>query len=70
VEPDSFAFGSTIATAVQTGRFDNGGASNINWATSTDAGATWTAGSLPGPTNNGSGRRWLVRPGERPGRRL
>jgi Neuraminidase (sialidase) len=52
VEPDSFAFGSTIVTAVQTGRFFNGGASNINVATSTDGGATWVSTGLPGLTNN------------------
>src|SRR5215212_3013182 len=52
VEPDSFASGNTIVTAVQTGRFFNGGASNICWSTSTDAGTSWTNGCLPGLTNN------------------
>jgi hypothetical protein len=52
VEPDSFAFGNTIVTAVQTGRFFNGGASNIDVATSTNGGATWTSTGLPGLTNN------------------
>lgn len=52
VEPDSFAYGNTIVTAVQTGRFYNGGASNICWSTSTDAGVNWTNGCLPGLTNN------------------
>lgn len=52
VEPDSFAYGNTIVTAVQTGRFYNGGASNICWSTSTDSGTTWTNGCLPGLTNN------------------
>jgi hypothetical protein len=52
VEPDSFAFGSTIVTAVQTGRWLNGGASNINVATSTTGGASWTTTGLPGLTNN------------------
>ena len=47
VEPDSFAFGSTIVTAAQTGRFNNGGASNICWSTSTNAGMSWTSGCLP-----------------------
>ena len=32
VEPDSFAFGNTIVAVVQTGRFFNGGASNICWS--------------------------------------
>lgn len=50
VEPDSLAYGSTIVTASQTGRFFDGGATNICWSTSTDAGATWTRGCLPGIT--------------------
>ena len=50
VEPDSFSFGNTIVTTTQTGRFFNGGASNIAWATSTDGGRTWRKGSLPGTT--------------------
>jgi hypothetical protein len=50
VEPDTFAVGSTIVSAFQSGRFANGGSSNIGWATSTDAGATWTNGFLPGTT--------------------
>ncbi len=50
VEPDTFSFGSTIVSAFQVGRFFNGGASGIGWATSTDAGATWSHGFLPGIT--------------------
>lgn len=50
VEPDSFSFGSTVVSAVQAGRFYDGGASNIGWATSTDGGNTWTKGFLPGTT--------------------
>ena len=50
VEPDSFAYGNTIVAAAQTGRFYDGGSSNICWATSTDAGATWANGCLPGIT--------------------
>jgi hypothetical protein len=50
VEPDSFAYGGTIVADFQTGRFFDGGASNIGWATSTDFGATWTHGFLPGIT--------------------
>jgi len=42
VEPDTFASGNTIVAAFQSGRFTDGGASNVGWATSTDAGATWT----------------------------
>lgn len=47
VEPDNFAWGSTIVNAFQVGRFANGGASAIGWATSTDSGATWQHGFLP-----------------------
>jgi BNR repeat-like domain len=50
VEPDSFAYGNTIVATFQTGRFFDGGASNIGWATSTDAGVHWTTGMLPGTT--------------------
>jgi hypothetical protein len=48
VEPDSFAFGSTIVTTFQTGRFIDGGASNNGYATSTNGGRTWRSGFLPG----------------------
>ena len=47
VEPDTFSFGSTIVSAFQVGRFNNGGSSDIGWATSTDGGSTWTHGFLP-----------------------
>jgi hypothetical protein len=51
VEPDSFGFGNTVVATVQTGRFVNGGgSSNIGWATTTNAGRTWTTGMLPGTT--------------------
>ena len=50
VEPDSYSNGSTIVTATQVGRFSDGGASNIGWATSTDNGTTWQRGFLPGTT--------------------
>src|SRR3954462_15533524 len=55
VEPDTFAFGSTIVSAFQVGRVSGGGASNIGWARSGDGGATWTHGYLPGITTNGGG---------------
>jgi hypothetical protein len=55
VEPDTFAFGSTIVSAFQVGRVFGGGSSNIGWATSTNGGATWTHGYLPGITTNGGG---------------
>src|SRR5207302_4317679 len=50
VEPDTFAFGNTIVSTFQVGRFFDGGASNIGWATSTNAGETWTHGFLPSST--------------------
>lgn len=52
VEPDSFAVGNTIVSAFQVGRFFNGGASNIGFATSQDKGVTWTHGYLPASTVN------------------
>jgi hypothetical protein len=51
VEPDTFSFGSTIVAAFQSGRFNDGGSSDIGFATSTDGGNTWTNGFLPGITN-------------------
>jgi len=50
VEPDTFAFGNTIVSTFQVGRFFDGGASNIGFSTSTNAGETWTAGFLPSST--------------------
>ncbi len=50
LEPDTFAFGSTIVATFQTGRFFNGGSSDIGWATSRDGGAHWSHGFLPGIT--------------------
>ena len=52
VESDTFSFGSTIVAVQQTGRFFNGGASNIAWATSNDNGANWVTGNLPGITKH------------------
>jgi hypothetical protein len=46
VEPDSFVVGSTIVTAFQNGRYQEGGAAAIAWATSRNAGKTWRAGTL------------------------
>jgi hypothetical protein len=50
VEPDTFAVGSTIVSLFQMGRFTDGGATNVGWATSSDGGATWQHGPLPGIT--------------------
>src|SRR5258708_9067178 len=52
VEPDTLAFGNTIVSAFQVGRFFNGGASDIGFATSTNGGKTFTSGFLPGTTVN------------------
>jgi hypothetical protein len=52
VEPDSFSFGSTIVSVQQTGRFFDGGASNIAWSTSTNNGGSWVTGNLPGITKH------------------
>jgi BNR repeat-like domain len=50
VEPDTFAYGNTVVSVFQTGRFFDGGASNIGFATSPNGGATWIHGFLPGTT--------------------
>ena len=68
VEPDTFASGSTIVSAFQSGRFFDGGASNIGWATSTNGGSSWQNGFLPGITKYAGQRP--VRPRQRPLGRL
>ena len=50
VEPDTFAFGSTIVAVSQVGRYFDGGASGTGFTTSTNGGGTWTSGVLPGLT--------------------
>src|SRR5436305_10679629 len=55
VEPDTFTFGTTIVSAFQVGRVSGGGSSDIGFATSTNSGATWTHGFLPGTTANTGG---------------
>src|SRR5947209_3127272 len=50
VEPDTFSNGATIVAAFQVARIYDGGACDIGWATSTNNGATWTSGLLPGVT--------------------
>ena len=50
VEPDTFASGSTFVSAFQVGRFFNGGASDIGFATSTNGGTNFSKGFLPGTT--------------------
>lgn len=55
VEPDDFAWGSTVVAAFQLGRREHGAASNIGTAVSTDAGRTWRRAVLPGLTVNEGG---------------
>jgi hypothetical protein len=50
VEPDTFANGATIVAAYQVGRIFDGGACATGFATSTNNGASWTSGLLPGIT--------------------
>jgi hypothetical protein len=50
VEASAFAVGSTIVSAFQVGRIFSGGASDIGFATSTNAGGQWISGFLPGIT--------------------
>jgi hypothetical protein len=50
VEPGSFSFGPTIITSFQVGRISGGGAADIGFAISNDAGLTWSSGLLPGIT--------------------
>jgi hypothetical protein len=50
VEPDTYSFGDTVMGVHQAGRFADGGASNIGYVVSTDGGATWSRGFLPGTT--------------------
>src|SRR3954466_4984813 len=50
VEPDTFADRSTIVSAFQVGRIYDGGACAIGFSTSTNNGASWTSGLLPGIT--------------------
>jgi hypothetical protein len=50
-EVDSFAFGSTIVAAFMVGyrsTDQRGGAANIGWSVSSDAGQSWQDGFLPG----------------------
>ncbi len=55
VEPDTFAWGSTIVSAFQVARVPNGGGADVGFATSKDGGMTWTSGYLPGLTDNYKG---------------
>jgi hypothetical protein len=48
VEPDTFAWGSTMVSVFQVGRVFNGGATDIGFATSTNGGVSFTHGLFPG----------------------
>lgn len=50
VEPSAFSRGNIIVAAFQVARISSGGGADIGFATSTDAGRTWTNGYLPGIT--------------------
>ena len=58
VEGDSYSFGSTIVSVFQTGRFTDGGSSDIGFSTSTNGGTTWTHGFLPGLTKYQNGGKF------------
>jgi hypothetical protein len=48
VEPDTFAFGATTVSAFQVGRYNDGGATDVGWATRSSG--NWTCGLLPNLT--------------------
>ena len=50
VEPGSFSYGSMIVSGFQVARIFSGGGADVGFATSKDAGQTWTKGDLPGIT--------------------
>jgi hypothetical protein len=50
VEPDSFTVGRTTVATFQVGRRFDGAATNVGWATTTNDGASWRSGLLPGLT--------------------
>jgi hypothetical protein len=50
VEPDTASWGSTVVAVFQSDRVFDGGAANIGFAVSRNAGRTWKHGFLPGTT--------------------
>jgi RTX calcium-binding nonapeptide repeat (4 copies) len=50
VEPDSFSYAGRLVATFQVGRIQNGGATAIGVATSTDGARHWRSGLLPGVT--------------------
>ena len=55
VEPSAASNGSTIVATFQVGRIFGGGSADIGFATTTNGGASWTSGLLPGITTNYQG---------------
>lgn len=55
VEPDTYSAGATIVSAFQVARIFDGGACAIGFATSTNNGASWTSGLVPGVTKYAGG---------------
>ena len=53
VEPDTFSAGSTIVSTFQLGRYNDGGATNVGFATSRNNGVSWRSNGLPNLTING-----------------
>jgi hypothetical protein len=61
VEPDTFAWGSTIVSAYHVARRPGSigwGSADVGFSTSTDGGKTWTYGYLPGLTVNYKGGKY------------
>jgi hypothetical protein len=58
VEPDIFSFGGTIVGAFQVGRSFIAGSSDLGWAMSSNNGATWRHGVLPGLTKHAGGGKF------------
>jgi hypothetical protein len=54
VEPHAASVGSTVVSVFQVGRFFNGGAAAIGFATSRDGGGSWRSGILPSVTTSSS----------------
>ncbi|TMK90263.1 MAG: exo-alpha-sialidase [Actinobacteria bacterium] len=58
VEPDSFAVGSSVLAAFQSGRIFNGGSSDIGFSFSRNRGVTWTRGSAVLVSSSSDGLHW------------
>jgi hypothetical protein len=55
VEPDTFAYASTVVSAYQVGRVFNGGGTDIGFSRSGNGGGSWTHGFLPGTSQEAMG---------------